>query len=345
MKRQSLPEILLAAVAFAALVTAGAAYAQQTPRAVTLGSNQPGTVAYAAASAIAKVVSGAAPLQVTVQPYAGATTYFPILNSGELDFGFVSAPDMVLSYQRGAAPELGGKNPYPHTPNIRLVMRGAPIIVTLLVRKDSPIRTIGNVKGMRVTGQYPAQLLNHRLMFAYLASAGMSWEDVKVIPVPAVNEGVDAMVQGRADVSIHALNSAKVREAHAAVGVRVVSADCSPEGAQRLQKIAGAYPRWIKAGGGAAVDQDSCMIAFDYYLATHRAAPEPVVATVLKALWENADKLPPFHPFLKEWTRERAVDPSVTIPYHPEAIRFYRERGVWNPEMEQTQKRLLALNP
>jgi TRAP transporter TAXI family solute receptor len=302
-------------------------------------------VAYAAASAIAKVVSGAGPVQVVVQPYAGATTYFPILNSGELDLGFVSAPDMVLSYQRGAVPELGGKNPYPHTPNVRLVMRGAPIITNLLVKKDSPIRTIRDVKGTRVTGQYPAQLLNHRLIFAYLASAGMGWEDVKVIPVPAVNEGVDAMAQGRADASIHALNAAKVREAHAAVGVRIISADCSSEGEQRLRKIAGAYPRRIKAGGGAAVDQDSCMIAFDYYLATHRAAPEPVVATVLKALWDNADKLPPFHPFFKEWTRERAVDPSVTIPYHPEAIRFYQERGVWSPEMEQTQKRLLALNP
>jgi len=343
MERRSSPKILLIVVA--GLFTASVAHAQQTPRSVTIGSNQPGTVAYAAASAMAKVVSGATPVQVVVQPYAGATTYFPILNSGELDFGFVSAPDMVLSYQRAAAPELGGKNPYPHTPNVRLVMRGAPIIVNLLVRKDSPIRTLRDVKGTRVTAQYPAQLLNHRLMFAYLASGGMSWDDVRQIPVPAVNEGVDAMVQGRADVSLHALNAAKVREAHAAVGVRVISADCSPEGEQRLRKIAGTYPRLIKAGGGAAVDQDSCMIAFDYYLATHQAAPGQVVGVVLKAIEENAEKLPPFHPFLREWTRERAVDPSVTIPYHAEAIRFYQERGVWSAEMERTQKRLLALNP
>lgn len=333
---------LIVTLAWAALAP-GDAHAQPAVRSVTLGSNQPGSVAYAAASAVAKVVSDAAPVQVVVQPYAGATTYFPILNSGELDFGFVSAPDMVLSYQRDPAPELGGKNPYPHTPNIRLVMRGAPIITTLLVKKDSPINTLNDVKGMRVTAQYPAQLLNHRLIFAYLASAGMSWDDVRQIPVPAVNEGVDAMVQGRADVSLHALNAAKVREAHAAVGVRVVSADCSPEGEQRLRKIGGLYPRVIKAGGGAAVDQDTCMIAFDYYLATHRGAPGQVIPVVLKALWENAEKLPSFHPFLREWTRERAVDPHVTIPYHPEAIRFYQERGVWSAEMERTQKRLLAL--
>lgn len=339
MRKRRSQTVLIATLAAASLGL-GDAHAQQPIRSVTLGSNQPGTVAYAAASAIAKVVSGAAPFQMVVQPHSGATTYFPILNSGELDFGFVSAPDMVLSYQRGAVPELGGKNPYPHTPNVRLVMRGAPIVANLLVRKDSPIRTIRDVKGMRVTAQYPAQLLNHRLIFAYLASGGMSWDDVKQVPVPAVNEGVDALVQGRADVSLHALNAAKVREAHAAVGVRVISADCSPEGEQRARKIAGTYPRLVKAG--VAVDQDTCMIAFDYYLATHRAAPDQIVSAVLKAIWENADKLPPFHPFLREWTRERAVDPGVTIPYHPEAIRFYRERGVWSAEMERTQNRLLS---
>jgi len=44
-------------------------------------------------------------------------------------------------------------------------------------------------------------------------------------------------------------------------------------------------------------------------------------------------------------TRERAVSSDVTIPYHPAAVQFFKEKNLWNPKMEETQKRLLAMNP
>jgi TRAP-type uncharacterized transport system substrate-binding protein len=93
------------------------------------------------------------------------------------------------------------------------------------------------------------------------------------------------------------------------------------------------------------VVDDTCFVAYDICLTTHKAAPERVVATVLKAISDNIEKLPPFHPAFKEWTRERAVDADVTIPYHPGAISFYKEQKLWSSKMDEAQKRLLALNP
>ena len=94
-------------------------------------------------------------------------------------------------------------------------MRGSPLRVSLVVRKDSTIKTVQDVKGKRVTGEYPANLAIWFYIFTGLASAGLTWDDVKVVPVPAVNEGVDAVVQGRADVSNHAIGAAKIKEADA----------------------------------------------------------------------------------------------------------------------------------
>ena len=164
-----------------------------------------------------------------------------------------------------------------------------------------------------------------------------------MIHVPAVNDGVDALVQGRADVTEHALNSAKIKEADASVGVRHVSIDCSPAGAERLKRaVPGYYGRVVKAGTATAVVEDTCFIAYDAYLAAGKTVPDAVVEAALKAVWENTDKLAPIHPLFAEWTRERAVDSEATIPYHPGAVRFYKERGKWPPEMERAQQRLMT---
>ena len=337
---------MLTAAISTLLLTIGAAQAQQLPKSVNIGSNPPGSVFYALASGLAKVVSDATPMQMAVQPYTGTSSFLPLLNSGELDFGINNFVDLALAYQGPERLKIGGRNPFPHTPNVRLVMRGSPFLVGLVVRKDSSIKTIYDIKGKRLTGEYPAQLANWYITFAALAGAGLGWKDVKVVAVPAANEGVDALVQGRADVALHALNSAKVREADASVGVRHLTIDCSPEGDKRIrQAVPGYYTRMVKAGGGAAVVDDTCFVAFDICLTSSMAASDTVVVTVLKAVWDNIEKLPPVHPAFKEWTRERGVDPDVTIPYHPGVISFYKEQKLWSAKMDEVQKKLLALNP
>jgi TRAP transporter TAXI family solute receptor len=320
--------------------------AQKLPRSLTVGSNPPGSVFYALASGLAKAVSEATPMQMAVQPYTGTSTFLPLLNAGELDFGINNAVDMALSYQGPERLQIGGRNPFVHIPNVRLVMRGSPLLVGLLVRKDSPLKTIHEIKGKRVAGEYPAQLAVWYNMYGQLASAGLAWKDLIVVPVPAANEGVDALVQGRVEVAMHALNSAKVREADASIGVRHLSIDCSAAGEKRLrQAVPGYYSRLVKGGTALAVIEDTCFIAYDIYLTAHKAAPDTVVAAVVKAVWDNIEKLPPLHPGFKEWTRERMVDPDVTIPYHPAALQFFKEKNLWSAKVDETQKKLLALNP
>lgn len=345
-RRSNIRVLYLGAMLFSVSLHVGAAHGQQSPRAVTIGTNPAGTVFYAVASALAKVVSEGTSMQMTVQPYTGTSTFLPLLNNGEIDFGVNNAVDMALSYQGPERLKIGGRNPFAHTPNARLVMRGAPLLVGLVVRKDSPLKSVHDIKGKRVTGEYPAQLAVWYNLFGHLATAGLTWSDVKVVPVPAANEGVDALVQGRADVALHALNSAKVREADSTVGVRHLSSDCSPQGEQRLSRaVPGYYTRLMKTGSALAVVEDTCVVAYDIYFSTHKAAPDQVVAGAVKAVWDSLEKLSPVHPIFKEWTRDRAVASDVTMPYHPAAVQFYKEQKLWSAKMDEAQKKLLAVNP
>jgi len=317
----------------------------QLPKSAVIGTNTPGTVFYALAGGLSKVASESGPVQLTVQPYSGTSTFLPLLDNGELDFGIVNGVDMGMAYQGPQKLKVGGKNDFPHSPNTRLVMRGAPLIIGLLVKKDSPLKSVHDIKGKRVTGEYPAHQAVWFNMFGMLASGGLTWKDVNVVPVPAVNDGIDALVQGRAEVTAGALNMAKIREADASVGVRHLSVDCSPEGDRRVrQAVPGYYTRIVKAGGAAAIVEDTCTVAYDIYFATHKGASDQLINAILKATWDNMEKLPPMHPGFKEWTRDRVASADVTMPYHPAAVQFYKEKNVWNAKMDEAQKRLLAIN-
>jgi uncharacterized protein len=341
MRRRYFYSLVTAAV----LWLAPLAHAQQLPKSVAVGSNPPGSLFYALGSGLAKVISDASPIQAQIQPYAGTSTFVPLFATGELDFGVVNAVDMGMVYQ-GQKLKVGGRNPYPHVAQSRLIMRGSPLRSSLIVRKDSPIKTIADVRGKRVTGEYPAQLAVWYNVFGSLSNGGLTWNDVKVVPVPAVNEGVDALIQGRVDVTTHAMGSAKVKEADSAVGIRYIPLDCSKQGEARIKKaVPGYYLSVVKGGSTTGVLEDTCAYTYDIYLVGHRALPDAVVRNVLQAIWVNIDKLPQFHPGFREWTKARAVDADVTLPYHPAAIRYFKDNGAWSPKLDEVQQKLLALNP
>ena len=344
MRRQTM-EVLTAAI-IALLITLNSAGAQKLPASTTIGTNPAGTVFYAVSAGLAKVISGAGTMQSIVQPYTGSSTFMPLLDSGEIDFGIINAVETNLGYQGPVKLKISGKNQLPHVPNTRLIMRGSPLTVSLVVRKDSPIKTLQDIKGKRVTGEYPANIAIWFHVYTELANAGLTWDDVKIVPVPAVNDGVDALVQGRADVSNHAMNAAKIKEADAAVGVRFLSLDCSPQGEARVRKaVPGYYLITLKSGSSTGIIGDTCVLAYDIYMLGHKGLSNEVVIHSLKAIWDNIDKLPPLNPQFKEWTRERAASPDVTIPYHPAAVQFYKEKNLWTAKMDEAQKHLLAINP
>ena len=69
---------------------------------------------------------------------------------------------------------------------------------------------------------------------------------------------------------------------------------------------------------------------------------EEGVYEVVKALWVHNQELGEANPILKAWRRERMVSQNVTIPYHPGAIRFFKETGAWSKEMDAVQAKLIG---
>ena len=334
---------MLATIATA--LGAGGAAAQGLPPTVTLGTSQTGTLQHGVATGLAKVASAKIGSTVVIQPFAGATTALPLVETGELDFGLAPSVDVAMSFYGPDNLKIGGVNPYPRAPGLRLVMAGSPLIASLIVKKDSPIKTALDLKGRRIAGEFRASLGAYINTYVHLTSANLTWKDVSVVPFSGLNDALDALVQGRIDATVYGVGAARVREADAQVGVRWASSDCSPEGDARIRKAApGYYTIRLKAGSAPAVHEDVCTTAYSLYLYAGTKAPDRVVAAVLKALWEDEEKLGPLHPTLRSWKRATAVDKTPTAPYHPAAIEFYKSVGAWSEEAEAAHKRLLTLH-
>jgi len=327
----------------AALSLAGAAAAQSLPPRVMVGAQQAGTLQHAMAAGVAKVASDFTGTTLVVQPFGGATAILPLLNSGELDFGVSPSVDYALSYMGPERLQIDGRNPYPDGSNLRLVMGGSPLVASLIVRADSQIRGAGDLAGKRVAGGFPAQLGAFVNTYAHLVSAGLSWDDVTVVPFTSINDSLDAVIDGSIDATVFGVGAPKVREADASVGLRFVSSDCSAEGVARVtDEIPGYFMLDRAAGSSPAIRDDLCTTGYQMYLVTHANADDAMVRAVLEALWNNLGELPQYHPSLRAWNADAAVPGTPTIPFHPAAMAYYKEVGAWPEGMDAKQDALLA---
>jgi hypothetical protein len=55
---------------------------------------------------------------------------------------------------------------------------------------------------------------------------------------------------------------------------------------------------------------------------------EQLVYNIVKAVFENIDKLRASHPSMKKFSLDMATIGSL-VPFHPGAVKYYKEQGVW----------------
>jgi TRAP transporter TAXI family solute receptor len=334
--------LLIAALTAASLETASAE--DKLPPRITLGASAGGTLQNALATGLAKVVSNATSTIVVVQPFAGTSAFFPLVDSGELDLGLASAVDFAMSYRGPKRIKVNGENPYPLAENLRLVMGGSPLIVGFVVRKESNLHKYEDLKGHKVAGEFPAHLGARFFNYSGFTGAQLGKDDITIVPFSGIGDGLQALVEGRVDAAAFGVGGPQIREADANVGVRFLSADCSPVGRERIRAaVPGHYLIDLKAGSYAGVTEDICTVAFQNYIVAGADENPAVISAFIKATWDNIDKLAKLHPSLRLWTRKAMVPQEPTIPFHPAAITFYKSVGAWTPALDKKQKDLLAL--
>ncbi|MBI2359994.1 MAG: TAXI family TRAP transporter solute-binding subunit [Deltaproteobacteria bacterium] len=315
-----------------------AAKSPALPRELGIATHSVGTVYYTQGTAVAKVLTDFGQMKVLAKPMTGPNAWMPTFSRGEIEMGLVSAPDTNWAFH--GVKEAG----YPQrAQKIRLVQRGVPLWIGMIVRQDSPIRSISDLKGKRVASGHGGNFIINKNIEATLATVGLTPADTIPVPVASFVGGQEAFREGRVD-SIFAGTPATAAtvESAAAVGARFLPLPKGKEAVERCRRVIPACEFTVMKAGYGILKEDTVFMGYYNYLVGHAdALSEAAAYQIARSLWQHHKELWRIHVTLKEWQPEAMADPDPGIPYHPGAMRFYKEAGVWTRDLERKQEQLL----
>lgn len=304
-------------------------------RSITIGTNPSGTTFYLLGGGFARLFQEKLNIRSTAQPMGGSSVYLPMVASGEMTLGISSNIDAGMAF--------AGEFAFPQAmPQLRAIGNVWQLPYAYITRADTGIERMEDLRGRRVMGDMPTNVALTQINMAMLASAGLETGDVQWQRSGGLIDGINAVVEGRTDAAPVATSMPALTEAHNAVsgGLRIIAnGELAVEGfygsqlpgtREFVQEPREASPFVIGA---------TPIVAYDTLVVTSVAMSEDDVYLLTKTMHENWADLQQDYPPIRSVSAENFALVNTTVPYHPGAIRYFREVGLWTEAHEANQAR------
>lgn len=314
--------------------------AQQLPSIVNIGTHPVGAFFHIIGTAVGAITQKHTPMKTKVMP-VGITAWMPMLVTKEMDLGVLNSTDARWGYLGVEAyKDLSKGQGFP----IRLLLTGICNNVSIGVPGGSPVKKLADLKGKTIAAGFAKTPAVQFQATAALANAGLTWADVKLLPVAAPGDSVKAVMEGKADAAGSVtVGMPDLTDFNAKTGGYLLTFDSSPEAKARALKV---YPdgtlNLVKGGIWPGVPKDTWLLRYEIYIVVRKDFPEDAAHQIIKAMWEYNKELPPIHLMFEEWTPETFASKNLTTPYHPGSVKFLKEKKLWSKELEAKQKELLS---
>ena len=297
------------------------AWAQKKVR-MSIATGGTGGVYYPYGGAIANVISKYVPgVEATAEVTAAAVDNLKLVGSGDADFGY-AYPDLAYDAMEGKG-LFKGKLP------VRMVAQLYVSYFHLVTLASSNIKTPADLKGKRVSTGAPSsgtEVVAFRVLEAYGINPD---KDIKRDRLSVV-ESANALKDGKIDAFfwVGGLPTAAVLDLAATPGVsmRLVPTDGA------LPKIFQKYGQiYVKANIPKAtypkMAGDVGVVGIPNVLVCSAKADPELIYKCVKAMFDHKADLVAVHSQAKELTLQGAVIKTV-VPYHPGAVKFFKEKGI-----------------
>ncbi len=266
---------------------------------------------------------GVSGLVAVTQATQGSVENLRMVAAGQIESG-IAQSDIVGSAYTGTG-IFAAAGPLKNLRAIASLFRES---LQLVVRDDSAIRTLADLRGKRISLGQPASgtLADARIV---LAAAGLTEKDIMaehLRPGMAAVDVKDGTLDGF--FIIGGVPVPAIRDLAAETPVRLIPVD--GDVLAKMRESSAFYRRSVIPSGtypGISVETPS--IGFDALWIVSADAPEDLIYAITKALWNDATQqlLEARDPLGRQVRLEDALD-GLSVPLHPGAKRFYREAGL-----------------
>ena len=335
-------------VALSALLVPGLAAAQATQQKAPEGltptlawsAYDVGSGGYNQAVAIGNALKQKYGVNLRVLPGKNDVSRTLPLREGQVQFSANGVGGSYLA-QEGVF-EFGAKGWGPQPVRV-LLLNNSDQVLTVVAAKDSGVKTIADLKGKRVAWVIGAPSLNQNIT-ALLAFANLSWDDVKRVDFGGFGAAMDGIINGQADAAFTSSISGKAYQlAKSPRGiVYPVIAHADKAGWERVNKTAPFFFPFMGAEG-ADLSKDAKVESATYpypVLMTYASQDPKLVHAMTQAMVDSFADYKDAAPGNIGWAVDRQNFEWV-LPYHDGAIRYWKEKGLWKPEHQKHNDRLI----
>lgn len=309
--------------------------------ALSVGTSTVGARFHILAVGMGDTVSRNSDLSVTVEPIGGSDANVRALAAKRIEVALLNSLAGTHGYHGIGSFKKDGKVP------LRLLFQGGLGARAVVARADRDIRTPADLQGKTVQAKRKSLADLEAFTKALIRVYGIPADSVKILRHGNTNEQLESLKLGVADAVVMPFgspmtSSPPLRRLAQAIPLKVIP--IPPDKAAEVLKdprLQGYRQATISKGAIKGLEADVNSLAVGTFTATRADQPDDVAYAFTKAFFENLNQFYPVHASAKQYTLEGSLaDP--TIPFHPGAVRYYKEVGAWTEALERTQKALLA---
>jgi uncharacterized protein len=274
------------------------------------------------ASIASKYVSG---LNVTAETSPGGVDNMKLLHAGRVALA-LAGPDIVWDAAQGKLRGL------PDKVAVRTLAALYSNFMHIVTVDGSGIQRVPDLKGKRVSTGPPGsgtEVKGLRVLEAY----GITAKDLGSQDRLNVTESAGALKDRKIDAFFWngGIPTAAILDLTATPGLKVRILPQPEAVPAMVSKYGGFYfPGTIGRDTYRGMTGDVVVVAETHLLVAHERLDENIAYGVTRALLEHTAELVAIHQAAKELTLKSAVLGSA-VPFHPGAIRYYKEKGVTVP--------------